>query len=218
MAPSTAAGTVMVTRVVPPVAPARCVVREHLLEPLRVAVEDPRVALVLVSAAAGAGKTTLLSALADEFGDRRDQDVAWLQVETVDRDPSRFWAGVAAIDRVRPGIADVVAGAARATGGAGEATVPVLVNLLDAGSPLLIVLDDLHLRFTVTIAAVCSTGTVRISRRTRMLGQSAPEGATNLVNFLSAVTRRRETLQHQARISGSGAGVAMPSSSVCRTS
>lgn len=146
MAPSTAAGTVMVTRVVPPVAPARYVVREHLLGPLRVAVEDPRVALVLVSAAAGAGKTTLLGALADEFGPGRDQDVAWLQVEAVDRDPSRFWAGVAAaVDRVRPGIAEVVAGAARATGGAGEATVPVLVNLLHAGPPLLIVLDDLHL-------------------------------------------------------------------------
>jgi len=146
MAPSTAAGTVMVTRVVPPVAPARYVVREHLLGPLRVAVEDPRVALVLLSAAAGAGKTTLLGALADEFGHGRVQDVAWLQVDAVDRDPSRFWAGVAAaLDRVRPGVAEVVAGAARATGGAGEATVPVLVNLLDAGSPLLIVLDDLHL-------------------------------------------------------------------------
>jgi len=152
MAPSTAAGTVMVTRVVPPVAPARYVVREHLLGPLRVAVEDPRVALVLLSAAAGAGKTTLLGALADEFGHRRDQDVAWLQVDAVDRDPSRFWSGVAAaLDRVRPGIAEVVAGAARATGGAGEATVPVLVNLLDAGSPLLIVLDDLHLVDSPTV-------------------------------------------------------------------
>lgn len=91
-----------------------------------------------MTAAAGAGKTTLLGAPADEFGYGRVQDVAWLQVDAVDRDPSRIRAGVAAaLDRVRPGAGEVVAGTARATGGAGEATVLVLVlvNLLDAGAP-----------------------------------------------------------------------------------
>jgi ATP/maltotriose-dependent transcriptional regulator MalT len=91
--------------------------------------------MVLVSAPAGAGKTTLLAALAHDPGRGPGRDVAWLQVEAVDRDPARFWAGVAAaVDRVRPGTVDAVATAARATGGAGEATVPVLVGLWDARS------------------------------------------------------------------------------------
>lgn len=141
-----AAEAVAATRVVPPMLPARYVAREHLLGPLRAAAEDPRVALMLVSAPAGAGKTTLLASLAHDLGHGPHRDVAWLQVEAVDRDPSRFWTDVAlAVERGRPGTADAVATAARSTGGAGEATVPVLVNLLDAGPPLVFVFDDLHL-------------------------------------------------------------------------
>ncbi|MDN5920088.1 MAG: hypothetical protein L0I76_34140, partial [Pseudonocardia sp.] len=99
-----AAEPVTSTRVAPPVLPSRYVARDQLLGPLRAAVEDPRVALVLVSAPAGAGKTTLLAALAHELGHGLNRQVAWLQVEDVDRDPSRFWAGVAsAVERVRPG-------------------------------------------------------------------------------------------------------------------
>ena len=141
-----AADAVAATRLVPPLLPAHYVAPEHLLGPLRAAVEDPRIALVLVSAPAGAGKTTLLAALAHDPGHGPNRDVAWLQVEAVDRDPSRFWTGVAlAVARSRPGTADAVATAARSTGGAADATVPVLVNLLDAGPPLVIVFDDLHL-------------------------------------------------------------------------
>jgi len=140
------------TRVVPPVLPTGYVAREYLLGPLRAAAEDPRVALVLVSAPAGAGKTTLLSAFPQDPGQAPSRDVAWLQVEVYDHDPTRFWTGVAlAIERVRPGTADTVVAAARSTGGAGEATVPVLVNLLDAGPPLVVVLDDLHVVDSPTV-------------------------------------------------------------------
>jgi LuxR family maltose regulon positive regulatory protein len=136
------AEVVAATRVVPPVLPAGYVARGHLLGPLRDAAEDPRVALVLVSAPAGAGKTTLLAALARD-GQRANREVAWLQIEAVDRDPSRFWTDVAlAVERVRPDTADPVLIAAGSTGGAGEATVPVLVNLLATGPPLVVVLDD----------------------------------------------------------------------------
>ena len=97
-----AAEPVTAPRVGLPVLPARYVVREQLLGPLRAAIEDSRVAMVLVSAPAGAGKTTLLAALAHDRGRGPGRDVAWLQVEAVDRDPTRFSAGVAAaVDRVR---------------------------------------------------------------------------------------------------------------------
>lgn len=49
---------VAATRVIPPVLPVRYVAREHLLGPLRAAVEDPRVALVLFSAPAGPAPPT----------------------------------------------------------------------------------------------------------------------------------------------------------------
>src|ERR1700751_5658335 len=57
---------------------------------------------VLVCAPAGFGKTALLADWAR--GDGRP--VAWLSLDSGDSDPARFWRyAVAALDRVRPGLA-----------------------------------------------------------------------------------------------------------------
>src|SRR5690348_638969 len=58
--------------------------------------------LVLVCAPAGSGKTVLLADWARGAG----RAVAWLSLDAGDGDPVRFWRHVvAAVDRVRPGLA-----------------------------------------------------------------------------------------------------------------
>jgi LuxR family maltose regulon positive regulatory protein len=102
--------------------------------------------LVLVCAPAGFGKTALLA----DWARRGRRTVAWLSLDEGDNDPARFWRhAVAALDRVRPGIAE------RADPLLGppappsfEGLVTALVNEL-AGQPGegggLLVLDDYHL-------------------------------------------------------------------------
>ena len=59
--------------------------------------------LVLVCAPAGSGKTVLLA----DWAGRDGRLVAWLSLDAADNDPARFWRHVvAALDRVRPGIAE----------------------------------------------------------------------------------------------------------------
>src|SRR5690348_15056853 len=61
--------------------------------------------LVLVAAPAGYGKTVLLS----EWVRGMTEPVAWLSLDGGDNDPVRFWRHVlAALDMVRPGIAERV--------------------------------------------------------------------------------------------------------------
>src|SRR6266568_5040967 len=102
--------------------------------------------LVLVCAPAGSGKTVLL---ADWVG-RDGRLVAWLSLDAADNDPARFWRHVvAALDRVRPGIAE------RAGSLLGppappsfEGLVTALVNELAAQpgeDEVLLVVDDYHL-------------------------------------------------------------------------
>jgi LuxR family maltose regulon positive regulatory protein len=74
--------------------------RPRLLERLQ---EGLARGLLLVCAPAGFGKTTLLAGWA--HGGRRP--VAWLSLDAGDDDPARFWRHVvAALDRVRPGLAE----------------------------------------------------------------------------------------------------------------
>ena len=62
--------------------------------------------LTLVCAPAGFGKTALLA----EWAHRGARSVAWLALDAGDNDPARFWRhAAAALDRVRPGIAERVA-------------------------------------------------------------------------------------------------------------
>jgi LuxR family maltose regulon positive regulatory protein len=102
--------------------------------------------LVLVCAPAGSGKTVLLA----DWAERDGRLVAWLSLDAADNDPARFWRHVvAALDRVRPGIAE------RAGSLLGpppppsfEGLVTALVNELAAQpgeDEVLLVVDDYHL-------------------------------------------------------------------------
>ena len=102
--------------------------------------------LILVCGPAGFGKTALLA----DWVRRGGRPVAWLSLDAGDNDPARFWRhAVAAVDRVRPGIAE------RADPLLGppappsfEGLVTALINELAAqpgDDELLLVLDDYHL-------------------------------------------------------------------------
>src|SRR5262252_236587 len=97
---------------------------------------------VLVCAPAGFGKTALLADWAR--GDGRP--VAWLGLDGGDSDPARFWRYVvAALDRVRPGLAERVGPPPPRSS---EGLVTALVNELAADpgpDEMLLVLDDYHL-------------------------------------------------------------------------
>jgi LuxR family maltose regulon positive regulatory protein len=100
--------------------------------------------LVLVCAPAGFGKTALLT---DWLG-RDARPAAWLSLDAADNDPARFWRHVvAAVDRVRPGIAKRVApllGPPQPS--LFEGVVTALINELAGRSDddLLLVLNDRH--------------------------------------------------------------------------
>jgi ATP/maltotriose-dependent transcriptional regulator MalT len=103
--------------------------------------------LVLVCAPAGFGKTALLAHLAR----RGDHPVAWLSLDAADNDPARFWRhAVAALDRVRPGIAERAGPLLGPPAPSSfEGLVTVLVNELAAqpgeDGEVLLILDDYHL-------------------------------------------------------------------------
>ncbi len=102
--------------------------------------------LTLVCAPAGFGKTALVA----DWAHRGRRSVAWLALDSGDNDPARFWRhAAAALDRVRPGIAErVVPLLGPPAPPSFEGLVTGLVNELaeqpDAGEVLL-VLDDYHL-------------------------------------------------------------------------
>jgi LuxR family maltose regulon positive regulatory protein len=106
--------------------------------------EAPAGQLVLVCAPAGFGKTALLG---DWVGQRR-RVVAWLSLDEGDNDPARFWRHVvAALDRVRPGIAgEVTPLLGPPAPPSFEGLVSALINELAAQPDrVLLVLDDYHL-------------------------------------------------------------------------
>ena len=97
---------------------------------------------VLVCAPAGSGKTALLADWCRGGG----RPVAWLGLDAGDSDPARFWRyAVAALDRVRPGLAGRVG---PPPPGSSDGLVTVLINELAADpgpDEVLLVLDDYHL-------------------------------------------------------------------------
>jgi LuxR family transcriptional regulator, maltose regulon positive regulatory protein len=100
--------------------------------------------LVLVCTPAGFGKTTLLG----DWARRSRRPVAWLSLDDGDNDPARFWRQVAAaLDRVRPGIAEQVAALLGPPPPRSfEGLVAALVNELAAVTDeVVLVLDDYHL-------------------------------------------------------------------------
>ena len=102
--------------------------------------------LMLVCAPAGYGKTVLLA----DWARRGPQPVAWLSLDTGDNDPARFCRhGVAALDQVRPGLAERVGPLLGPPAPASyQGVVTALINELAAGpdaGQALLVLDDYHL-------------------------------------------------------------------------
>jgi ATP/maltotriose-dependent transcriptional regulator MalT len=101
--------------------------------------------LPLVCTPAGFGKTTLLG----EWARRSRQPAAWLSLDGGDNDPARFCRYVAAaLDQVRPGVAELVAPLLSSPQPPLEAVVIVVINELTIPSSkgvATLVLDDYHL-------------------------------------------------------------------------
>src|SRR6266700_4847368 len=102
--------------------------------------------LALVCAPAGAGKTALLA----DWAWHGQRPVAWLSLDAADNDPARFWRhAAAALDRVRPGIAERVGPLLGPPAPSSfEGLVTALINELAAqpgADEMLLVLDDYHM-------------------------------------------------------------------------
>ncbi|GHO57482.1 LuxR C-terminal-related transcriptional regulator [Ktedonobacter robiniae] len=142
----------VMTRLFPPRLPATLVVRERLLSVMDTALSRP---LTLLSASAGWGKTTLLSAWAH----RHPQSVAWLSLEELDNDPTRFWISlIVALRRWWPEIGERAL--ALLPGRSLSAGVTMLLSeLVDRSaqpSPIVLILDDYHVIDEPTIHASLS--------------------------------------------------------------
>jgi LuxR family maltose regulon positive regulatory protein len=131
----------VLTRLTPPHLPTTLVVRERLLSALDTAFSRP---LTLLSASAGWGKTTLLSAWAQ----RHLQSVAWLSLETLDNDPTRFWISmIMALRRRWPEIGIHALALLQGPESLSLSLTALLNELADRNaeiSPILLILDDYH--------------------------------------------------------------------------
>ena len=98
--------------------------------------------LTLVCAPAGFGKTSVLA----DWSERHAPRVGWLSLDAGDNDPVRFWGHIAAaLDQVRPGIAERAAPLLGSAPTSYEGLVTTVVNEL-AGEPddVVLLLDDYH--------------------------------------------------------------------------
>jgi LuxR family transcriptional regulator, maltose regulon positive regulatory protein len=102
--------------------------------------------LTLVCTPAGFGKSTLLG----DFARQSRRPTAWVSLDDGENDPSRFWRYVAAaLDGVRPGIAEQVAPLLLGPEVPPlDVVVTVLINDVSAmpsGAQIVLILDDFHL-------------------------------------------------------------------------
>jgi LuxR family transcriptional regulator, maltose regulon positive regulatory protein len=133
----------LATKLAHPRLPAALVVRERLLHQLDAALSHQ---LTLLSASAGWGKTTLLSAWAS----KHPEQVAWLSLDALDNDLTRFWiALIAALRRCAPDAGAVALAMLLSPEQAPlSAILTVLLNDLASvpePAPMLLILDDYHL-------------------------------------------------------------------------
>ena len=98
--------------------------------------------LVVVGAPAGYGKTMLLA----QYAGVADRPVAWPSLDGADADPVLLALELAAVvDRVAPLDARVFASLTSPAPAIQRVVLPGLINGLDAGGEVALVLDDLHL-------------------------------------------------------------------------
>jgi ATP/maltotriose-dependent transcriptional regulator MalT len=133
-------GGLLTTKLHAPRPPAGFVRRQRLVDRLD---EGMTRELTLVCAPAGFGKTSLLA----DWIQPRQRPVAWLSLDSSDNDPVRFWRyTLAALDRVRPGVAERVSPLLGPPAPASfEGLVTAVLNELSADDEALLVLDDYHL-------------------------------------------------------------------------
>ncbi|MBS1674262.1 MAG: helix-turn-helix transcriptional regulator [Actinobacteria bacterium] len=100
--------------------------------------------VTVVAAPAGFGKTTaIVEWLASD--DHRGRAVAWLSLDPRDDDAATFWRYViAAIESAVPGSVALGGPDGQASAPMSEAALNVLINQLQAGPPITLILDDLH--------------------------------------------------------------------------
>ena len=136
-----ASAVLLATKLRPPRPRTGFVPRQRLARRLRAGTERE---LVLVCGPAGFGKSSLLA----DWARDDPRAVAWLSLDVGDNDPVRFWRhATAALDEVRPGLADRVAPLlAGASSASFDATVTALVNEFAAApDEVVLVVDDFHL-------------------------------------------------------------------------
>lgn len=124
-----------------PALPPKRVLRPQLIQRLNEGLESGR-QITLVSAPAGFGKTICVSEWLDTL---QDWPVAWLSLDPADDDPGRFFSYfIAALQRVNGRLGSEIEGLLRAGQvPPGEILSTTLINdILDLGTPFLLVLDD----------------------------------------------------------------------------
>ena len=169
--------------------------------------------LVLVCAPAGYGKTVLLA----NWAQRAQFPVAWLSLDAGDNDPARFWRhAVAALDRVRPGVAGRVGPLLGPPAPPSfEPLVTALINELAAqpgDDGVLLVLDD-YPRDRRPAAARLGRVPGQPLRSAAGAGAAAgPRSAGRGARRGSAVHRRRGS--SAAAASGSRPDMALPDAAV----
>ena len=132
---------VLSTRLSHPLLPSRLLARERLLSRLDAA---RFYRLTLLSASAGWGKTTLLSTWAS----RSTFPIAWLSLDELDNDPSRFWVSAIAALRTRlPGVGETALAMLRSPQPPPLNTVltTLLNDLSTQEIPIFLLLEDYHL-------------------------------------------------------------------------
>lgn len=137
--------------------------------------------LTLVAAPAGYGKTTAVRAWCASL----DAALAWVTLDAGDNDPVRLWRYVAtAVDRVRPGLGRGALRRLSVPGGAVEDAVDELTNAMAAfGSPLVLVLDDLHSVTEPDCLASIDRAVARVPPTTRIVLLTRTDPALELARL-----------------------------------
>ncbi len=120
--------------------------RDRILQKLQ---QEQSSRLILISAAAGFGKTTVLSAWV-----QHQQSVGWLSLDERDNDPTRFWTYlVAALQQANGQLGEAALSMLRSPEPVSYDAflTPLLNELAQLHSGLILVLDDYHLITTPAI-------------------------------------------------------------------